>query len=126
MRKPPLRALLPFLLLTPLLTIAAAPDIQDGPANLREAADGAILATLETGTPVTVLNASCQAGVPWLHVKTDSQDGWVSAALVNFGDGVPAVGPSDAQLELRSLPFGDVTAMLQPGQALTASGVTCA
>src|SRR5947209_8250446 len=80
MRKLPLRALLPFLLLTPLLTIAAAPDIQDGR---------------------------------------------VSAALVNLEDGVPAVGPSDAQLELRSLPFGDVTAMLEPGQALIASGVTC-
>ena len=33
MRKPPLCAPIPFLLLTPLLTIAAAPDIQDGLAT---------------------------------------------------------------------------------------------
>ena len=127
MKRFPLRALLPFLLVTPLVTLGASPNVSDGPANLRAAVGGDVLATLDTGTPLTVSGAECSDGDPWLEVSTtDGQQGWMSAALVSLGDGAGATSPADRSIDVHAQPAGDVLGTVAAGQPMAALEASCA
>src|SRR5215212_5266571 len=94
------RILLVFLVLASLLSLAAAPNVVDGPANVRSEPGGDVLAVLETGTTLTVSDVTCVDGTAWLGAAVDGQNGWIAAELVDLGDGAPAVSPNDRLLEL--------------------------
>src|SRR5438067_773743 len=108
MRRPTLRSVLPWLLACSLLSLGASPNVGDGPANLRVAVGGDVLAALDTGTPLVVTGANCGDEGPWLQVSAGGQLGWISAGLVDLGDGAPGQAPLDGQVNLRSAPLGDV------------------
>jgi hypothetical protein len=125
MRRPTLRALLPLLLVTSLLSVGASPNVGDGPANLRQTIHGDVLASLDNGTALVLVGATCDDDGAWLQAKAQDQLGWISAALVSFGDGAAGQALSTGTVELRATPFGEVRLVLAPGQSFSAVDVTC-